>query len=164
MAFDQNAPGPFFLLRQIDSDNGVDRLLASERVILPHADPAIAMPVDDAVGIPPLAVGLSRRGRQRLGHRSGIGQPIESAIGEIGKVERTLRYSPRTGAIFMDARARAERLRRELDRAGAFKARANDDIAPLFLRPALQPIDAVTLEANLRKRNRLGDDQVGGDR
>jgi hypothetical protein len=64
----------------------------------------------------------------------------------------------------MDARARAERLRRELDRIGAFRARANDDIAALFLRPALQPIDAVTLEANLRKRNRLGDDQVGGDR
>ena len=67
----QHASGPLAALArvrrgcEIDGDDGIDRL-AVDRVILAHADPAVAAMVDHAVGKPPLAPARGRRGRERL--------------------------------------------------------------------------------------------------
>ena len=89
---------------EIDGDDGIDRL-AAERVILAHADPAVAAVIDHAVGEPPLPVARGRLRRQRL--RSGRIRclAIEATVGEVGEVDRPVPHRPRSAAVFVHAGA-----------------------------------------------------------
>ena len=89
---------------EIDGDDGIDRLPA-ERVILAHADPAVAALVDHAVGEPPLPVARGRLRRQRPRRGPIRRLAIEAAVGEIGEVDRPVPHRPRSAAVFVHAGA-----------------------------------------------------------
>ena len=77
---------------EVDGDDGIDRL-AGDRVILAHAEPALAARVDHAVGKTPLAPARGRRGRQRL--RLGARcLAIETAVGEVGEIDHPVLHRP----------------------------------------------------------------------
>ena len=96
---------------EIDGDDGIDRL-AAERVILAHADPAIAAVIDHAVGEPPLPVARGRLRRQRLRRGPVRRLAIEATVGEIGEIDRPVAHGPRSAAIFVHAGADVVGLRR----------------------------------------------------
>jgi hypothetical protein len=84
-------------LRQVNGDDGIDRL-TSASVILTHADPAMAAMVDDAVGEAPLAIGREWGWRQRCRLTLARGKPVQAAIREIREIEDAKRDCPRACA------------------------------------------------------------------
>ncbi len=162
VAADQNLAGIAARLREINGNDGVDRL-AARRVVLAHADPAIASAIDDAIGISPLMFAIARSRRQRLRRRRAVTRAVEPAIGEVREIDYAVNDGPRGAAIFVHARAGTERLRRQVCGGGACSIAADDHEAALLLRPALEPVAPVAVETRLRERDRLRHDQLGGD-
>ena len=96
----------------VDFDDGVYRFAAGDRVILAHAQPGAAPPVDDAVGI--AQRGWMRSfGRERARFGRAGRQRIEPLVREMREVEDALRYGPRSAAVFVNPGARVERRRGE---------------------------------------------------
>ena len=157
----QDASGLRARAVEVHGDNRINRL-AFAAVILAHADPALARLVDHAVSEAP---GIRARRLRREGAWSvvAIGLAIKPPVGKAREIDRAVRDQPRTAAVFMYARARVEGLWRDVA-VLAICARPHDDISPLLLRAALEPVDIFPVEADVRQRDRLGDDQVGRDR
>ena len=148
--------------REIDGDDGVDRLAAGG-VILAHADPAIAAMIDHPVGEPPLPVTRRRLRRQRLRHGCVRRQAIETAVGEVGEGDGAVPHGPRAAAVFVHARARVEWRWNHVGRRCALFG-AHHHRPALLLRTPFQPVDVSTVEPHVRQRNRLRDDEVRRDR
>ena len=133
------------------------------RVVLAHADPALAARVDHAVGEPPLPVARGRRRRQRLRRGRVRRLAIEAAVGEVGEVDRAVPHGPRSAAIFVHARARVVGRRRDVGLT-PIGFGTHHDGAAAFLRPPFQPIDVPAVEPHVRQCDRLRDDEVRRDR
>jgi hypothetical protein len=73
-------------LRQVERDDGINRLTATS-VILAHADPAMAIAVDDAVCETPLAIMREWGWRKRRRLTVLRAKPVQPAIREIRKIE-----------------------------------------------------------------------------
>ena len=69
-------------LRQVEHDDGIDRLTAAS-VILAYADPAMAAVVNDAVCESPMAIARKWRRRQRYRLTLARAKPVQPAIREI---------------------------------------------------------------------------------
>ena len=87
-------------LREVDRDDGVDRLTGLS-VVLSYADPTTAVVVDDAVRESPLAITREWRWRQRRRLTLASAKPIQPAIREIRKIEDAKRDCPRPATIFV---------------------------------------------------------------
>src|SRR4051794_4761086 len=117
---------------QINRDDRVDRLPFAA-MVLTHADPAIARPVDHTVGKAPAS---RRRGwcrRQRLWR--AVDLAIKPSVGEVREDDRAVRDQPCAAAVLVHARTDVERRGREVARRSTRGPRAHDHVAPLFLRP-----------------------------
>ena len=132
-------------LRQIDRDDGIDRLTRAG-VIFTHADPAMAAMVDDAICELPLAIVRERRWRQRCRLTLARAKPVQPAIREIRKIEDAKRDCPRAPTIFVHAGAHVERLWHDVCGRSASPTRAHYDVATLLLRSSLQPVNSLPIE------------------
>jgi hypothetical protein len=78
---------------EIDGDDGIDRL-AVDGVILAHADPAATALINHAVREAPLTPARGRLGRECLGLGRAWHLPIQTAIREIGEIDRPVVHGP----------------------------------------------------------------------
>src|SRR5262249_20619955 len=113
-------------------------------------------------GETPAAPARGWRWSERLRRRAGR-LAIEAAVAEVGEEERSLMHGPRAAAVFVHARARVERRRCDVGRAGGC-AGAHGYIAALLLRAPFDPVDGAAVEAHLRQADGLRDDEVRRDR
>ena len=134
---------------EVHRDDGIDRL-AVDRVILAHADPAVAALVDHAVGEPPLPVARGRLRRQRLRRGPVRRLAIEAAVGEIGEIDRPLAHGPGSAAIFVHAGAGVVGFRNHIGLPPVLLA-AHHDGSALLLRAPFQPIDLPAVQPHLRQ-------------
>ena len=93
-----------------------------------------------------------RRERLRIGPGS---QRVKPLIGEMREVEDVIRYCPRSSTVFVNSGARIER--RGEDISGAM---ADNHAATGFPRTRFEPVYVVTVEADFRESDGLGDNQV----
>ena len=150
-------------LRQVERDDGIDRLTATS-VILAYADPAMTAVIDDAVCESPVAIAREWRWRQRCRLTLAGANPVQPAIREIRKIEDTKRDCPRAPTIFVHAGAHVERLWHDVSRRCAGPTRAHYDVATVFLRSCLQPVNSLPIEAHFRQADGLRNDEIRRDR
>src|SRR5262249_53467037 len=148
VAADQNLAGIAARPGEIDGHDGV-HCLATSRVVLAHADPAITIAIDDAVGKSPLTLAIAWSRCQRLGC-SLPAHAVKAAIGEVREIDHAVSNGPRRAAIFVHARAGTETLRRQVRGGRARGIATHHHEAALLLRPALEPVTLVAIGAGLR--------------
>src|SRR5690242_10421568 len=96
---------------EVDRHDGVVRMWpAPVRMVLTHANPALAPGIDQSVGVAPPANGCDR-GRL-CGEVADLIQPSVGPVGAgliVGKVNAALGQAPSATAVFMHTAAGAER-------------------------------------------------------
>ncbi len=158
MALRQHTPRP--RRARIDRDQRVvDPAVGA--MLLAHADPAPPRRIEPPVGITKARAGSGFRG-QRPRRPSGH-LPIKALIGEIAEEDDAARYRRRAAAIFVHPGAHAEPRRRDVG-DGAIRRAPDEDAAPLLARPSLDPVDVLAIDQDVAEADRLGDDQIRGDR
>ncbi len=145
-------------MAEADGDHPVDRL-AARPMILAHREHPLARGVDLQIGVAkaPAALGRERRGRRPRG------EAIEALIGEIRRQHDAL--SSRVGAapVLVHARAHVEGLGRQV-RARAADRPAHQDRAPALIRPDLEPVGDLPIQARLGEPDLSRADQLRRDR
>ncbi len=144
---------------EVDGDHRIDRL-AVAGVVLTHPDPAVAAPIDHAVGEPPAAPHRNRC--QRLWRGPIWLLAIEAPVREVREIDGVVRHQPGSAAVFVHAGAHVVWRWCDIDRRHALAA-THHDAAALLLRPAFEPTDVVAVEPHVRQCDHLRDDEVGGD-
>ncbi len=124
---------------------------------LAHADPPVAGGVDDTVGIAPART-VAGLGGQRLRAAAGR-KAVKALVGEIAEIDDTLTHRHRAAAIFVDAGANIVGRRRDVA-----AVLLHQHIAATLARPAFGPIDVGAVDNDAAEPDRLGDDQIRGDR
>src|SRR5215213_7198134 len=126
-------------------------------VVFPHGDEAVAVSIYHQVRVS--SAGL-RRERRRLAAR---GQVVDPLVDEVGEVDRASVSGEAASTVFVNPRARVERLRRSI-LGTSVRRQEHDDVAPALAGPALQPVHIPTIDHHFRQSHYAPDDQVRGDR
>src|SRR5215211_14998 len=126
-------------------------------VVLPHGDEAAAAPIYHHVRVS--SAGL-RRERHRL---VAWGQIVDPLVGEVGEVDRASVSGEAASTVFVNPRARVERLRRSI-LGTSVRRQEHDDVAPTLAGPALQPVHVPTIDHDFLQPHYTPDYQVRGDR
>src|SRR5262249_49081453 len=88
---------------------------------------------------------------------------VQPLVGKVGKDAEPIVYQPSPATVLMNTGADIEAGRGDV-RGGAVGTRPDDHAATALLRPSFEPVDVITVDANLRQRRALGHDEVGRDR
>ncbi len=132
-------------------------------MVFVDADEAAAPPIDHAVGVAQRA----RRRRRREGAR-GLADilAIETLVGKVREVDGAVLHGERAAAVFVHARADVEGVGIVGGHGLGLATRVGpvDEASSLLLRLGLGPVDRVVIEGDLVEPDRLGDDEIGGDR
>ena len=143
-----------------DRAKRVDRMRSAiGRVQFAHADQALALTVDDKIGVAPSAGGVHR---QRI-RRAAL--HVNPVVGKMREIHGIARHRISAAAIFVNPGADIEWQRRQF--ADAATALAQQGVAPRFTGTPGQPENIATVRATqrqLRQRRRAGGDQRGADR
>src|SRR5919112_6487922 len=126
-------------------------------VVLPHGDEAAAAPIYHHVRVS--SAGL-RRERHRL---VAWGQIVDPLVGEVGEVDRASVSGEAASTVFVNPRARVERLRRNI-LGTSVRRQERDDIAPALARAALQPVHVPNIDHDFLQPHQTTDDHIRGDR
>src|SRR5438552_4617125 len=113
--------------------------------------------VEDEVGVADV---LGRGTRHGWPPRS---LPVEALILEVRKPDDAIPRQVCSAAVLVDASPRVVLGRRDI-RTAPVGIAPDDDVPPGVGRAALNPIDVVTLELDLREADHAGDDRIGCDR
>ena len=135
-------------------------------MVFAHADHAAAALIDRAVGIAePVLWSHERERRDRPGRLSG-GLGVKTLIGVVREIDDAVMGRERAAAVFMRARPDIEKMiviGRHALRLPATNQPVDEGSA-LLLRLRFGPIDRVAVERDLAQPDRVGDDEIGGDR
>src|SRR5215217_5064422 len=126
-------------------------------VVLPHGDEAAAVPIYHYVRVP--SAGL-RSERRRLVARDQVVDPL---VGEVREVDRASVSGEAASTVFVDPRARVERLRCNV-LGMSIQPQEHDDVAPALAGAALQPVHVRTIDHDFLQPHYTPDDHVRGDR
>src|SRR5215218_4644215 len=126
-------------------------------VVFPHGDEAVAVSIYHQVRVS--SAGL-RRERRRLAAR---GQVVDPLVDEVGEVDRASVSGEAASTVFVNPRARVERLRRNVLRPSLWP-QEHDDVAPALAGAALQPVHVPTIDHDFLQPHYPPDDRIGGDR
>src|SRR5262245_40683368 len=138
---------------QIDSNDGINRF-ALPGMILAHAIETISAPIELAIGITHCGSWGQRRG---FANETLEVQPL---IGEVGKNNRAVQYRVVAAPILMHAGARIEPQWSHIGDCPV-AGPAHDDFSTAFLRTPLDPIDVITVDADLLQADLTTGDQFG---
>src|SRR5262245_14390825 len=142
---------------QRNPDDRVDRFALRRRMILAHTDHPVAPAVNHAIGVTHFGF---RRDRLRL---SSAVEAIQSLVSEVREIDCAVAYGKTAAAVFVYARAGAERRRREVNRL-AIRREFDNDVSAFLLRPGFHPVDGGAINRDLPKTDSSGDDQIRSDR
>ncbi|CAB4705158.1 unannotated protein [freshwater metagenome] len=117
---------------------------------------------ESAVGVA-IAVMFGRFRSQRSWRRSPRSQSIEALVGPIHEHNIGTMQPPRTTAVFMHASARTESVRKDINRSAA-RMMADQLHPPTLFGSSLTPPNIVATDKDLADRDRLGNDEISGDR
>src|SRR5688572_19541583 len=126
-------------------------------VVLPHGDEAAAIPIDHHVRVS--SAGL-RRERHRLVAR---GQVVDPLVGEVREVDRASVSGEAASTVFVNPRARVERLRRNV-LGTSIRRQEHDDVASALAGTTLQPVRVPTIDHDFLQPHYTTDDHIRGDR
>ena len=148
---------------EVDARQRVDHLTGA-CVVFVDADQAAVPPIDHAVGVAQRACRDRCRGEGARGV-AGI-LAIETLVGEVREVDGAVLHGERAAAIFVHARADVVGVGIVGRHGIGLAARDGpvDEASSLLLRLELGPVDRVAVERDLVEPDRLGHDEIGGDR
>ena len=115
-------------------------------MIFPDTNQAAPSGIDDSIGIAQVLF-VSQRLRYRLSLLT-----IQLLIGKIREIERPVMNDKRSPAVFMDPRPGIKRGGSSLNRP-AIREALNNNVAPPFCWPLLDPVNVITIKHDLPQTN-----------
>src|SRR5262245_26611381 len=126
-------------------------------MIFAHADHPVALAINHSVGITHFGF---RRDRLRILDAVGA---IHALVSEVREIDNAGADRKTAAAVFMDARASVEWVRRDVN-GSPIRRELYNHVAAFLLRPGLSPVDVFAINRDLPQTDRPGDDQIGSYR